>query len=202
MKSVKCRVQSGNLRFEILNLRPEDEEFSNPNPQSSVSNLKFQISNCFLRLLCLLAVSLIATTSPAEEKSAAPKFTSETLRGRVVFLAEALEKKYGVKSVTEAKEAALAMQDEAGKLHPLVEDVRGRAFRVDKRLRDIKVELLVRRYQDSPAVQIIGVYELAKDGRFEIDYWCSVCAIAMYELKQCECCQGEIELRKRKAEGK
>ena len=202
MKSVKCRVQSGNLRFEILNLRPEDEEFSNPNPQSSVSNLKFQISNCFLRLLCLLAVSLIATTSPAEEKPAAPKFTTQTLRGRVVFLAEALEKKYGVKSVTEAKEAALAMQDEAGKLHPLVEDVRGRAFRVDKRLRDIKVELLVRRYQDSPAVQIIGVYELAKDGRFEIDYWCSVCAIAMYELKQCECCQGETELRKRKAEGK
>ena len=162
MKSVKCRVQSGNLRFEILDLRREVAEFSNPNPQSSVSNFKSQISNCFLRLLCLLAVSLIATTSPAEEKSAASKFTSETLRGRVVFLAEALEKKYGVKSVTEAKEAALALQDEAGKLHPLVEDVRGRAFRVDKRLRDIKVELLVRRYQDSPVVQIIGVYELPK----------------------------------------
>ncbi|MBC7855979.1 MAG: hypothetical protein IAF94_21325 [Pirellulaceae bacterium] len=140
--------------------------------------------------------------SLADEKPAAPKFTTETLRGRVVFLPEALEKKYGVKSVTEAKEAALALQDDAGKLHPLVEDVRGRAFRVDKRLRDIKVELLVRRYQDSPVVQIIGVYELAKDGRFEVDYWCSVCAIAMYELKECECCQGETELRKRKAAGK
>ncbi len=149
-----------------------------------------------------LAVAFLVSPSLAEEKPAAPKFTTETLRGRVVFLAEALEKKYGVKSVTEAKEATLALQDEAGKLYPLVEDVRGRAFRADKRLRDIKVELLVRRYQDSPAVQIIGVYELANDGRFEIDYWCSVCAIAMYELKQCECCQGEIELRKRKAEGK
>lgn len=149
-----------------------------------------------------LAVALLVSPSLAEEKPAAPKFTTETLRGRVVFLAEALEKKYGVKSVTEAKEAALALQDDAGKLHPLVEDVRGRAFRVDKRLRDIKVEVLVRRYQDSPAVQIVGVYELAKDGRYEIDYWCSVCAIAMYELKQCECCQGDIELRKRKTDGK
>ena len=152
-------------------------------------------------LLTLVAAWSLTVGSQAEEKPV-PKFTSETLRGRVVFLAEALEKKYGVKSVTEAKEAALALQDEAGKLHPLVEDVRGRAFRVDKRLRDIKVELLVRRYQDSPAAQIVGVYELAKDGRYEIDYWCSVCAIAMYELKKCECCQGEIELRKRKAEGK
>jgi hypothetical protein len=138
----------------------------------------------------------------AEEKAPAPKFTTETLRGRVVFLAEALEKKFGVKSVAEAKESALALQDQAGKLHPLVEDVRGRAFRRDKRLREITVDLLVRRYQDSPAAQIIGVYEIAKDGRFEIDYWCSVCAIAMYELKQCECCQGDIELRRRKAAGK
>lgn len=138
----------------------------------------------------------------ADEKAPSPKFTTETIRGKVVFLAEALQKQYGIKSVAEAKEASLALQDEAGKLHPLVEDVRGRAFRRDKRLREITVDLLVRHYEDSPAVQIIGVYEIAKDGRFEIDYWCSVCAIAMYELKQCECCQGEIELRKRKVAGK
>jgi hypothetical protein len=150
---------------------------------------------------CCFVVAFLVSPSFAEEKSA-PKFTTETIRGRVVFLAEALEKKYGVKSVAEAKEAGLALQDDAGKLYPLVEDVRGRAFRRDKRLREITVDLLVRRYQDSPAVQIIGVYEIAKDGRFEIDYWCSVCAIAMYELKQCECCQGDIELRKRKVEGK
>jgi hypothetical protein len=188
------RLQNRDWRFEISDLRREDSE-------SSVSNFKFQISNCLLLFLGLSA-ALLASPSFAEEKPAPPKFTTETLRGPVVFLAEALEKKYGVKSVTEAKEAALALQDDAGKLHPLVEDVRGRAFRVDKRLRDIKVELLVRRYVDSPAVQIVGVYELAKDGRYEIDYWCSVCAIAMYELKQCECCQGDIELRKRKADGK
>ncbi len=163
-------------------------------------NLTSELIN--LRSFILLTAVLTASRSLAEEKPAAPKFTTETLRGKVVFLAEALEKKYGVKSVTEAKEASLALQDDAGKLDPLVEDVRGRAFRVDKRLRDIKVELLVRRYVDSPAVQIVGVYELAKDGRYEIDYWCSVCAIAMYELKQCECCQGDIELRKRKVEGK
>jgi hypothetical protein len=154
-----------------------------------------------VRFLIVLTVALFGSSLDAQEKPA-PKFTTETLRGKVVFLAEALEQKYGVKSVTEAKEASMALQDDTGKLYPLVEDVRGRAFRRDKRLREIKVELLVRRYTDSPTVQIVGVYEIAKDGRYEIDYWCSVCAIAMYELKQCECCQGDIELRKRKAEVK
>ena len=164
------------------------------NLQSGIINLK----SC----LFLFFAVFLSPTLAQEKPQPAPKFTTETLRGKVVFLAEALEKKYGVKSVTEAKEAAMALQDDAGKLYPLVEDVRGRAFRRDKRLREMKVELLVRRYADSPAVQIVGVYELAKDGRFEIDYWCSVCAIAMYELKQCECCQGDIELRKRKTDGK
>ncbi len=184
MQNADCRVQNGEQTVAAL------APCAPFNLQSAIHNLQF---------IVLLAAALLAASSRAEDKPAPPKFTKETLRGRVVFLAEALEKKYGVKSVTEAKQAALALQDDAGKLHPLVEDIRGRAFRVDKRLRDIQVELLVRRYVDSPAVQIIGVYELAKDGRFEIDYWCSVCAIAMYELKECECCQGEIELRKRKS---
>ena len=168
---------------------------------SSVSNLRFQISN-LLFAVCVLAIVFSPQSGTSQDKPPAPKFTTESLRGRVVFLAEALEKKYGVKSVPEAKEAAIALQDEAGKLHPLVEDTRGRAFRADKRLREINVELLVRRYPDSPSAQIVRVYEVAKDGRFEIDYWCEVCSIAMYELKQCECCQGPIELRKRKSDEK
>lgn len=190
MQKLNCRLQNQDLKFEIWNVRRAERG-------TAVSNLIFQISNWCIAFVCL-AASFLSPPSLADEKPA-PKFTTETIRGKVVFLAEALQKQYGIKSVAEAKEAALALQDEAGKLHPLVEDVRGRAFRRDKRLREITVDLLVRHYEDSPAVQIIGVYEIAKDGRFEIDYWCSVCAIAMYELKQCECCQGEIELRKRKA---
>ena len=60
--------------------------------------------------------------------------------------------------------------------------------------------LALRRYPASPLVQIIRVIEIAKDGRYEIDYWCDVCSIAMYELKECECCQGPIELRRNKVQ--
>jgi len=126
------------------------------------------------------------------------KFTTESLRGRVVFTAEAMARLHGAKSVPEAVERGLALETSDGRLVPLLEDVRGRAFRADERLRHMKVELLVRRYPNSPVVQIVTLYEISADGKFEIDYWCDVCAIAMFELKTCECCQGDIALRRRR----
>jgi hypothetical protein len=129
-----------------------------------------------------------------------PAFELATIRGRVVYLHEALEKQHGIRAVDEAKERTLALQAADGTLVPLVEDVRGRAFRADERLRQIDVELLVRRYRGSPAVQIIRVFEVTKDGALELDYWCDICAIAMVELKPCDCCQGPTELRRRKVE--
>ncbi|MDX1946442.1 MAG: hypothetical protein SFU86_13665 [Pirellulaceae bacterium] len=140
--------------------------------------------------------ALTLSTPRAEEPP--PPFTLETYRGQVGFLAEMLEKKYGVTSVPEAKDKIIAIQTADGRLVPLVENIRGRAFRRDDRLRNPEVELLVRRYAGSPAVQVIRVYEIAPDGKYEIDYWCDICAIAMYELKDCECCQGEIALRRTK----
>jgi hypothetical protein len=116
----------------------------------------------------------------------------------VVYRAEALKRLHNIQSVDEAKERTLALETADGTLIPLVEDVRGRAFRADKRLREMEVELLVRKFRGSPAGQVIRVYELNKEGKFEIDYWCDICSIAMYELKVCECCQGEIELRRTK----
>jgi hypothetical protein len=142
-------------------------------------------------LLCLLS----AAAALAEDS--APCFSTETLRGHVVYLAEAMEKQTGVPAVPEARERVLALKTDRGALIPLLEDIRARAFRRDDRLREMQVELLVRRYPRSPFVQIIRVFEVAKGGRYEIDYWCEICAIAMFEKKDCECCQGDVELRKR-----
>jgi hypothetical protein len=131
----------------------------------------------------------------ATASAKAPKFTTESIRGRVVWLAEAQKRLVGAASVPEAADRALALETSDGRLVPLLEDERGRAFRIDKRLREIDVELLVRRYEASPVAQIIGVYQIKSDGKYELDYWCDTCAIAMYELKPCECCQGESRLR-------
>jgi hypothetical protein len=122
---------------------------------------------------------------------------SNTLRGRVVWAAEVLEKR-GARSVPEAEQRTLALETADGELIPILEDVRGRGFRTDERLREMDLELLVRRLPKSPFVQILGVYQWEGKRKLEIDYWCQVCAIAMVERKPCDCCQGETELRKRR----
>jgi hypothetical protein len=158
---------------------------------------------CWLTVNALVAIGAIALDSraPANE----PQFALETHRGHVVFLHEALARRFGITTVPEAAERTLALEKADGTLIPIVEDVRGRAFRTDERLRQPEVEVLARRHRGSPAIQVIRLYEVAKDevakdGKYELDYWCDVCAISMVELKPCECCQAETVLRRRKVE--
>ena len=50
-------------------------------------------------------------------------------------------------------------------------------------------------YQGVPLLQVIRLSEVRPDGLYEIDYWCDTCAISMFILKACECCQGPTRLR-------
>jgi hypothetical protein len=137
---------------------------------------------------------------PAEEpakKDAAPKHTTESLRGRIVWLAEALKDRYGIESDTDAARSQIALAATDGRLVPLVKDNRGRGFWIDPRLRDFDLELLVRRYEGSPVVQVVRVYSIRQGQVYELDYWCDTCSIPMYELKDCECCQGPTRFRER-----
>ncbi len=134
-------------------------------------------------------------TEPAKGKS--DSYKMRHLRGRVVWLHEVLKRRYGIGTVPEAARRILALETPQGQLFPIVEDIRGRAFRKDPRLRKLDCELLVRQLKASSMVQIIRVYAHEKGKKFEVDYWCEICAIAMYELKPCDCCQGAIDLRQR-----
>mgnify|MGYP001159606712 FL=1 len=138
---------------------------------------------------------------PADPQKPAPGVPFELVyqRGHVVFLADVLKEKYGIKSVPESQQRVLALQSKDGSLVPLVEDLRGRSFRRDKRLREMEVVLMARKYQGLPMLQVIRIYRVDRKKVFELDYWCEICAIAMYELKACDCCQGDIELRQRPA---
>ena len=130
-----------------------------------------------------------------------PKFRTEPVRGRVIWLAEVLESRFSISTVPEAAENALAILTEHGEVLPLVENLRGRAFRKDKRLRGTDMELLVRRYEKQPVIQILRVHQI-KDGRkYELDYWCDICSIVMYETGPCACCQADNQLRLRLVKG-
>jgi len=152
------------------------------------------------RLVAAAAFVVLVLSLALATDDASKDYRTETLRGKVVFLAEAFEKQTGIRAVPEARERILALQTADGTLVPILEDTRGRAFRRDERLREMTIELDVRRYRTSPAVQIIRTLEVTKEGRYEIDYWCDICAIPMVEKKDCECCQGPVELRRRKVD--
>ncbi|MFV2069982.1 MAG: hypothetical protein ACC645_23700 [Pirellulales bacterium] len=136
----------------------------------------------------------------ASQPAPAKPYTVETVEGRVVWLANTLAKRFGVQVVPEATERLLALESTQGRLDLILEDVRGRAFRVDPRLREMTVRLLVRRYRNVPLIQIVDVHEMRDGDVYAIDYWCDVCAIPMFETGPCSCCQAPNRLRKRRVD--
>ena len=150
-----------------------------------------------------MAIASACSTSfaaPTDESAAAPKFVTQSLRGRVVWVSEAIKRRFQIVTEPQAAESMVALETAQGELHPLVPDVRGRSFMVDERLRGVEMELYVRRYEGSPLIQVIRVFVVKPDGKYELDYWCDICAITMYILKDCECCQGPTRLREQKVE--
>jgi hypothetical protein len=162
-----------------------------------------------LMVLTLFALSRQTTVEPVDaappatadkqdaKAKAEPKHTNETLRGRIVWLGEALKERYGIESDADAAQSQIALATTDGRLVPIVKDNRGRGFWIDPRLRDFDLELTVRRYEGSPVVQIVRVYSIREGRAYELDYWCDTCSIPMYELKDCECCQGPTRFRER-----
>jgi hypothetical protein len=142
-----------------------------------------------------------ATIVAADEPAAAPsaKYETLSLRGKIVWQAEALERKYDVATDPDAAKFVIALETADG-LVPIVKDFRGRGFHLDPKLHDFDWELLVRKFAGSPAVQVVRTYAWRDGKKFEFDYWCDICAIPMYELKECECCQGPIRFRFREAD--
>ncbi len=151
-----------------------------------------------LLTLSLGAGLVLPISSASADDSAKADFEVVHVTGRVGWLGDALREHFGLELSPEASERTLAIVIDSAEVLPLIEDSRGRAFRLDERLRSMNLDLVVRRYQKTPVLQVLQMLEVAADGaRAELDYWCDVCAIAMYELKLCECCQGPIELRRR-----
>lgn len=137
--------------------------------------------------------------APAEQASpaggGAPPIAERRLySGRVVRLRELLERK-GLKFASEMQDHTVLETDD-GRVLPILADWRGRAFYQDARLRDRPVTLVATFRPDIGYLQVLMVF-LHDDqgGTLFTDYWCDVCSIPMYELKACECCQGEIRLR-------
>lgn len=138
-----------------------------------------------------------AVSKDGEKKPASSSdFKKELFTGQVVFVQEALARR-GVKVADEMK-SQVVLETKSGELLPIAADWRGRAFYQDKRLRNRKVELVGYRRPGVPYLQVLVVFVIDEKGRRqEMDYWCEICSIPMYEIKACECCQADIDFRVR-----
>gem|GEM_PF-544139 len=138
-----------------------------------------------------------ARREPGSE-SAAPEPVKQLFAGRVLFAQQALKAR-GIQVADEMKSQAVLVTD-SGEILPIAADWRGRAFFQDERLRNRTVEVIGYRRSGLPYLQVLTIYVVdEKDGRQEMDYWCDICSIPMYEIKECECCQGPIRFRLRPA---
>jgi hypothetical protein len=158
-------------------------------------SVRFAVANCLA-----LAAACCAAAEPSQPADAKPAYRTESVRGRVVWLADAMKERFGVETDSDARHSVAAFATDDGQLLPIVKDFRGRGLYLDSRLHEMHLELLVRRFDGAPAIQVVRVYSLHADGKYELDYWCDVCSIPMYELKECECCQGPIRIRERLVE--
>lgn len=146
------------------------------------------------------SVSDAESSAASDSKTQSTDFETTSVRGKVVWLSDGLKEYFGISTVPGAQERTLAIYTGRGELLPLVEDLRGRSFRTDERLRNKPMELSVRRYDKHPMLQILRIYEFKDGNKYIVDYWCDVCAIVMFEQGVCACCQDDNRLRHRLVE--
>src|SRR5690349_3850267 len=130
----------------------------------------------------LLTPAALAATANLDANAAAgaadpapasgEKYETVTLRGRIVWQAEALKRKFDVTVDPDAAKWIVCLETPAGELVPIVKDFRGRGFHIDPKLHEFDWEMSARRYPGSPFVQIVRSYVHKEGKRFEFDYWC------------------------------
>jgi hypothetical protein len=140
------------------------------------------------------------STKTSDDAGAADEPVKSIVSGKVISLVEALKQR-GIKTYSEEIKDQVVLVTRSGEILPIVPDWRGRAFYQDEHLRNRPVDLVVNRRKGVPWLQVLSIYVFDENNvRSIMDYWCDICAIPMYEIKDCECCQGPTRLRLRPQE--
>ena len=132
-----------------------------------------------------------AATNRAKPKG----FAVVHVRGKVTAYKAAMKRLFGLEFVGKWGVDLLALETDDGRLLPLLPTDGARFFYHDRRMLGRPVLLTARRHDRTPGLQVIDIHSIKDDKVHEIYYWCDVCAIKMYQLQQCDCCQGPIEVR-------
>lgn len=142
----------------------------------------------------ILGVWLLVAGPLVIAQEARPKPETVKKTGKVVFLASAM-KTLGVPADLDpiAKQVVLIEDDQT--ITPLLSDESSRAFFLDERLRDRKVELTARKFSGFPYLQVVA-FRIEEQGVMRTpEYYCEICSISVRFPQSCPCCQGTMEFR-------
>lgn len=147
-----------------------------------------------IRSLSIALSVLGALTVAARPDEPAAKFALVTVTGKVVSFEEAMKSR-GVAFDKEpvAKQMVLLAKD--GAITPLLSDEASRAFHLDERVRDKPAELVARKYEGLPYLQVVS-FKIEDEGRLRTpEYYCEICSISVRYPQDCPCCQGPLIFR-------
>jgi hypothetical protein len=145
-----------------------------------------------LLLLTALTISLAPWFASSFVASGEPEKKAKEFAGKVVSLAELLDKD-GVKLDKDVAPLALAGDD--GRIYPLVKDTGSRMFYKDKQLLNRPMKLSGRLVADGKMLQVLAVRSVVKGKLHEPHYWCDICKIKRFEPNNCDCCGAPLEFR-------
>jgi hypothetical protein len=147
-----------------------------------------------LVVMGLPAVLVLADPARKTERPALDTVKAEYFKGKVVPLADLLQKA-GAKLDDDAAPSWLALAGDDGKFYPLIKDDGSRMFFKDARLRNRPMRLTAKLVPGSHLLQVVEVHSYLKGELHSVYYWCDICNIKRYEKKNCDCCGAPMELR-------
>jgi len=118
-----------------------------------------------------------------------------TLDGQAILYGPALRQRLKLELVDDSLDKVVAFETKEGLLVPILPTEAGLFFLRDERVRNKPMRITARVHAKESALEVITFHSLVDGKPNEIYYWCEICSIQMYHLKDCDCCQGPIELR-------
>lgn len=140
-------------------------------------------------------VLALMTVAPPVAADEATEARTVTLTGTVLRLTDAIEP-LGVTTPQGPIADQVVLRGEDGSLLPLLYNVGSRAFFEDDRLRDRSAELVARRIEGLPYLQVLSAKIADDSGDLRTpEYYCDICTISVRFDQPCPCCQAPMELR-------
>jgi hypothetical protein len=129
-----------------------------------------------------------------DAESAKSADATVVLDGVVDFWGDVIRDESKLELLDESLDRVLVLKGKDGRHWPILPTEAGLFFYKDERARKRPMRIRARVHGGS-SLEVIDRYPLADGKPLESYYWCEICAIRMYHLKDCDCCQGPIELR-------